>query len=210
MILLIDHFDSFAHNLARYFTLCNQTVEVLRYHDQILKDIEALAPRALILSPGPCSPDEVPVSLQAVQKWGEHMPIFGVCLGHQIIAQAYNQNVKHSTDPRHGRSSEIIHTGHPLFKGVSNPFTAGRYHSLDIDPAAFQGFTVIAKTQDHQIMAIAHSSHPVYGVQFHPESILTPEGQTIVQNFITLATAFWDNKAEAEPGAPSIPIKVKS
>jgi len=187
MILLIDNYDSFAHNLARYLRQLGQTVQVVR-NDQIsIDDIRVLRPSAIVISPGPCTPDQAGISLPVVTKFSDHIPILGVCLGHQVICQALGNEIVRVT-PTHGCSSEMIHTGHPLFNGIPSPFVVGRYHSLVAMPDTIPDqLEVIATTENGIVMAVAHREFPLVGVQFHPESILTECGYRLLANFLGLA-----------------------
>ncbi len=188
MILLVDNYDSFAHNLARYFERLGQPTVVRRNDAVSCDEIAEMQPAAIVLSPGPCTPTEAGVSLQIVQRFCGRLPILGVCLGHQTIAAALGAAIVRAPTPMHGRTSPVEHAQHPLFAGVPNPFPACRYHSLivaeDTLPACLQP---IAHASDGVLMALAHRTAPVYGVQFHPESILTDWGYVILANFLRLA-----------------------
>ncbi len=184
MILIIDHHDSFVHNLARYVRLCGEETTIMRA-DHIEK-LEEL-PKALILSPGPCSPTETPQTVELIKKSYKTCPILGVCLGHQCIAEAFGGRTIKSEAPIHGKSSKITHNGDAIFKNISSPFTAGRYHSLISDIDKCEELTPIAYTEDNVLMGFKHKNYPTYGLQFHPESILTKDGRAIVKNFIEIA-----------------------
>lgn len=187
MILLIDNYDSFVHNLARYVGELGETREVIRNDAMGADDIIAKRPRAIILSPGPCGPDEAGISLPLVRAASEaRIPLLGVCLGHQCIAAAFGGRILRST-PVHGAASDIHHKGHELFDGLPNPFSAARYHSLiaELDDSA--PLNAIAHLADGTLMALAHQSLPIYGVQFHPESVLTQHGHRLLGNFLKLA-----------------------
>lgn len=188
MILIIDHKDSFVHNLARYCTLVGADTKVIRHDAIIIEEIKALKPEGIILSPGPKTPNDVQNSIQIVQDFGAGTPILGVCLGHQIIAETYGGKTIRSPQPVHGQASAIRHNEENLFQNIPNPMTVGRYHSLIIDLKNETPLNITAHTDDdHQtIMAIQHQTHPVYGVQFHPESILTDKGLKIISNFHTI------------------------
>jgi anthranilate synthase/aminodeoxychorismate synthase-like glutamine amidotransferase len=194
MILLLDNYDSFAHNLGRYLHLAGwDDVRIVRNDRISLAEIKAAAPRAIVISPGPCTPDEAGICLDAVQHFGAEIPVLGVCLGHQVIAQAYGADIIRSA-PMHGRSSTITHDGTELFAGLPNPMAVGRYHSLILaEPRDNPAFRITARTQDNIPMALQHNTHPVYGVQFHPESILTPQGLHIIKNFKAI-TEKWYKK----------------
>ena len=186
MILVIDNYDSFVHNLARYLRQLGAKT-VVRRNDQIDVDaIRNLNPSAIVISPGPCTPDSAGCSLETVQQLGASTPILGVCLGHQAIVQAYGGAIIRAEQPMHGRTSEITHDRRGIFADVPSPMTVGRYHSL-VGSNLPDCLQVTATTEDQTIMAVQHESHPVYGVQFHPESILTQNGYLILQNFLKLA-----------------------
>lgn len=186
MYLLIDNYDSFAHNLARYF-ICQDIETDVRRNDQItLDEIETINPEAIILSPGPCTPAEAGLCIEIVKSYGARIPLLGICLGHQAIGEAYGTPA-HTTDHLcHGKASDISHDGMGLFHDLPNPMQAGRYHSLIIEPDQNNPLQVTAKTTDGLIMGVQHKEHPVYGVQFHPESILTPQGDKLIYNFIRI------------------------
>jgi anthranilate synthase/aminodeoxychorismate synthase-like glutamine amidotransferase len=183
-ILLIDNYDSFAHNLARYAELAGANVTIARNDTITVNQIKRAKPCGIILSPGPCTPQEAGICINLVKTLSPNIPTLGVCLGHQAIAEAYG-GATLQTQPCHGQSSPITHNADPLFKGIPSPFEAGRYHSLIADINAAPELNIIA-TSNKLIMGIAHKNHPVYGVQFHPESILTPYGQQLIQNFIDI------------------------
>ncbi|MFO0903449.1 MAG: aminodeoxychorismate/anthranilate synthase component II [Pirellulales bacterium] len=188
MILLIDNYDSFVHNLARYLRRLGQTTHVVRNDRITLAEIRELAPRAIVLSPGPCSPNEAGISLDVVRAFHSTIPMLGVCLGHQTIAQAFGGRIERASEPMHGRSSPVWHHSAGLFRGLPAPFTVGRYHSLVVAqspwPAPLQ---LTAWTADRTVMAFEHRDFPVYGVQFHPESVLTECGFELLTNFLRLA-----------------------
>jgi anthranilate synthase component 2 len=185
MILLIDNYDSFVYNLARYVRELGDT-PVVRRHDAVTVDeIAALAPSRIIISPGPCSPAEAGVSTDVVRRLGGSIPILGVCLGHQCIGAAYGAEIVRAGRPMHGKISAIRHRGTGLFAGLPNPFTATRYHSLVIAPGSVPpALEVTATSDDGEIMAVRHVTQPVYGVQFHPESVLTEQGYRILDHFL--------------------------
>lgn len=187
MILLIDNYDSFVHNLARYIRLLGQETQVVR-SDQIgLGDVGRLEPNAIVISPGPKSPREAGVSLDVVKEFSGTIPILGVCLGHQTIGAAFEAQVV-AGQPVHGRSSAIYHGGEGLFAGLPSPMQVGRYHSLIIDRNTLPDcLAITAETEDGTIMAVQHRAHPTFGVQFHPESVLSNEGAAVVGNFLKLA-----------------------
>lgn len=185
MILLIDNYDSFVYNLARYLNELHNDTMVVRNDAVTLLEIEALAPEAIILSPGPCGPDQAGISMDIVKQFAQQTPILGVCLGHQVIAQVFEGKVRRAKQPMHGKASLINHNETGLFQGLSNPLQVGRYHSLSIEPS--DQLIITATSDDDEIMAIEHVSLPVWGLQFHPESILTPQGHDILKNFLKLA-----------------------
>ena len=184
-ILLIDNYDSFAHNLARYLERLGQVTHVVR-NDQIdATTIRRMSPAAIVLSPGPCTPRDAGLSVEIVRALHRQFPFFGVCLGHQILAAAWEAEIVRAPEPVHGRVSQIFHAGRGIFAGLENPFNACRYHSLVIDGNTLDTcFEVTARTQDGVVMAIQHSRYPLVGVQFHPESILTECGFGILANFL--------------------------
>jgi anthranilate synthase/aminodeoxychorismate synthase-like glutamine amidotransferase len=186
MVLLIDNYDSFVHNLARYVRELGEDAVVRRNDEVTLRDIEALAPSHLIISPGPCSPTEAGISNEAVRCFGATMPIFGVCLGHQCIGAAYGGAVIRAGRPRHGRTSLISHDGTSVFTGLPSPLRVTRYHSLAIArPSLPESLRVIASADDDgEIMAVEHREHPVIGVQFHPESAATEYGYAMLDRFL--------------------------
>jgi anthranilate synthase/aminodeoxychorismate synthase-like glutamine amidotransferase len=188
MILLIDNYDSFVHNLARYFQRLGQETVVVR-NDQIdAERAAAMQPRAIVLSPGPCTPNEAGCSVEVVERLAGRVPILGVCLGHQAIAAALGASVVRAPQPMHGRTSVVEHEGEGVFAGLPNPLTVGRYHSLVVDPATLpHELKPTAHTPEGVIMAFAHREWPVVGVQFHPESILTEHGYALLANFLRLA-----------------------
>ncbi|MEW9797361.1 anthranilate synthase component II [Alteromonas sp. CYL-A6] len=189
MLLLIDNFDSFTHNLARYFTELGQTVNVVRNNALTLDDIETLSPDYLVISPGPCSPNESGITLDAIARFAGRIPILGVCLGHQAIGQAFGANVVRATDILHGKTSRITHNGGGLFRGLPATFTVTRYHSLLLDPATLPDCLAVDAWHTNsrgemEIMGIRHTSLPLWGVQFHPESLLTEYGHDVLRTFL--------------------------
>ena len=185
MILLIDNYDSFVHNLARYVRELGQT-PLVRRHDAITVDeVLALRPSHIIISPGPCSPTEAGISTELVRRAGSVIPVLGVCLGHQCIGAAYGGEIVRAGRPMHGKTSRIHHSGAGLFAGLPSPFLATRYHSLVISPGSVPPeLEVTATSEDGEIMAVQHAVHPVHGVQFHPESVLTEHGYRLVDHFL--------------------------
>lgn len=188
MILVIDNYDSFVHNLARHIRQLGCETRVVR-NDQIeIRTIEKLAPQAIVISPGPCTPDDAGACVDIVKTLGSRVPILGVCLGHQIIVQAMGGIIEVAHEPIHGRSSEVFHTDSPLFADIPSPFLAGRYHSLVAKRSAIPAeFDVSATTGDGVVMAVQHQSLPLVGLQFHPESIMTEWGYQLLFNFLKIA-----------------------
>ncbi len=187
MILLIDNYDSFVHNLARYVGELGFERTVVRNDAISVAEISALAPQAILLSPGPCGPEQAGISLDIVRALGAHIPILGVCLGHQVIAESYGAIVRRAISPRHGKVSLVQHDGTGIFNGLPNPLRAGRYHSLAVEVSSHAPLRVTARAEDGEIMALMHDHYPVYGVQFHPESILTESGHALLANFLRIA-----------------------
>jgi len=197
MILIIDNYDSFVHNLARYFTQHGRETRIVRNDAVSVADIKAIAPRALVLSPGPCAPRQAGICIEAIKALGAGIPILGVCLGHQAIGEAYGlQTIRGA--PTHGKTSTITHNGKGLFSGLPSPLEGGRYHSLICDPPhGTSDLEVTATCENGTIMALTHKSHPVFGIQFHPESVLTPQGMDIIANFCTITDQWHANRSAA-------------
>lgn len=193
MLLMIDNYDSFTYNLVQYFRELGEQVVVYRNDAVSLEQISQLSPRKLVISPGPCSPREAGISVAAIQRFAGKIPILGVCLGHQSIADALGGKVIRASELMHGKTSPIFHSSTDIFLGLANPFAATRYHSLVVERDSLpQQLQVTAWTADSQlIMGMAHRTWPLWGVQFHPESILSVGGKQLLQNFITLADDFW-------------------
>lgn len=188
MILLLDNYDSFVYNLDRYLQRLGHQTLVLRSDAIGCDGIARLNPSAIVISPGPKDPDHAGCSMEAIRNFGESVPILGVCLGHQAIGQALGARVVRSTEPMHGKSSWIHHTSDRLLAGLPSEFQVGRYHSLMIDPKSLpESLIATAWTQDGTIMALEHRLYRVFGVQFHPESILTQHGYRILNNFLSIA-----------------------
>ena len=186
MILLLDNYDSFVYNLARYVAELGQEAVVHRNDRITLEQIRQLDPSHIIVSPGPCSPREAGISVDLIREFGPTTPILGVCLGHQAIGAAYGAEIVRARRPMHGKTSAITHTGESVFRGLPSPFTATRYHSLVIRPGSLPGeLRTIATADDGEIMAVRHVEHPVVGVQFHPESVLTQYGYRMLDQFLT-------------------------
>ena len=182
MILIDDNYDSFVYNIARYFVELGQEVLVKRNNEVGEADLKA---KAIVISPGPCTPHEAGDSLDIVRRFSGQLPILGVCLGHQCIGEAFGGKVTRAKRPMHGDSSEIIHGGTGIFKGLPNRFNAGRYHSLIVETETENpALEITARSNDGEIMGLKHRDHPTYGVQFHPESILTEHGYAMLRNFL--------------------------
>ncbi len=187
MIVLIDNYDSFTYNLVQYFGEMETDIQVHRNDAISVEEVAALKPDHIVISPGPCTPNEAGISVDLIRQLGQSFPVLGVCLGHQSIGQAYGGEVVRADRIMHGKVSEITHNGHALFTDVPSPFTATRYHSLIIRRESCpEVLEIIAETDMGEIMAVAHKELPVYGVQFHPESILTEVGKQILRNFLNL------------------------
>ncbi|MDB2683173.1 aminodeoxychorismate/anthranilate synthase component II [Alphaproteobacteria bacterium] len=194
--LIIDNYDSFVHNLARYFEIAGVKTLIKRNDEITIDEIKTINPTAIILSPGPCKPTDAGICMTIVKQLGPTTPTLGVCLGHQAIAESYGAETIKSQSPLHGRASAITHKQTGLFANIPTPIKVGRYHSLTNQVNDYKDLIVTALTDDNIVMSIAHKTHPVYGVQFHPESILTEYGQEMIQNFINIATDF-NTKREA-------------
>lgn len=188
MLLVIDNYDSFAYNLVQYLGELGVKIKVYRNDKITVSDIKRLKPSYIVISPGPCTPNEAGVSMEIVQKLGQDVPILGVCLGHQAIAQALGGKVIRGEVPVHGKTARIYHDGKTIYTDVENPFTATRYHSLVVERKSLpSGLEISAETNDGVVMGIRHRQFPIEGVQFHPESILTTEGKKILKNFLACA-----------------------
>lgn len=188
MILMIDNYDSFTYNLVQYFGELNADMKVYRNDALTVSQVENMKPEKIVISPGPGRPEDAGISVEIIQKLAGKIPILGVCLGHQAIGYAYGGKIIHAKHLMHGKTSQISHDNREIFKNLENPFEATRYHSLVIDPKTLpQELEVTATTVDDQeIMGVRHKTLPLWGVQFHPESILTKEGMNILRNFLHL------------------------
>ena len=190
MILMIDNYDSFTWNLVQYLGELGAEVEVVRNDEIGVEEIERIAPERIVISPGPCTPNEAGISLGVVQRYSGRLPLLGVCLGHQTIGQAFGGRIVHARRIMHGKTSMIHHTGEGIFAGLDNPFEATRYHSLVIERASLPAclretaWTTGEDGEREEIMGIQHIEHPTFGVQFHPESILTQHGHELLANFL--------------------------
>lgn len=189
MILIIDNYDSFTYNLYQYIGKFNQDIKVFRNDKITVKEIEELAPSHIIVSPGPKYPKDAGISIEAIKYFSGKIPVLGVCLGHQSIGEAYGSKVIKARNILHGKQSDIrVDNSSPIFKGMKEVITAGRYHSLIIEKETLtEALKVIAEDENGEIMAVMHKEYPVFGVQFHPESILTENGEMIIKNFLEVA-----------------------
>ena len=188
MILVVDNYDSFTYNLVHYLAELGAETHVIRNDDLTVDEAWALKPEAILLSPGPCAPDQAGICLPLITTAPDDMPILGVCLGHQAIGQAFGGDVVRAKTLMHGKTSPITHDGRGLFKGLPSPFTATRYHSLAVSRATLPNtLDVTAWTEDGEIMGVQHHERPIHGVQFHPESIATEHGHDLIANFLDLA-----------------------
>ena len=197
-ILVIDNYDSFTYNLVHYIGELGAAVDVRRNDKVTVAEVRAMNPEAIVISPGPCTPNEAGICLDLIAEVGDTIPIFGVCLGHQAIGQVYGGKVVRAPSLMHGKVSEIRHTGRGVFRGINGAFQATRYHSLTIAPETMPAaMEVTATADDGVIMGAMHKTHPVHGVQFHPESIASEHGHLILKNFLDLARA-WNAKHRME------------
>src|SRR3954470_20907426 len=191
MIVLIDNYDSFTFNLVHYLGELGAEVVVHRNNKVSTSDVIDADPEAIVLSPGPCTPNEAGICLDLVEQAATKIPLFGVCLGLQSIGQAFGGNVVRAPVPVHGKLSEVMHQGQGVFRGINGPFRATRYHSLVVDRATMPDALSVTAETDHLVMGAAHKTYPVHGVQFHPESIASEHGHLIIRNFLELA-ATWN------------------
>jgi anthranilate synthase component 2 len=191
MILLIDNYDSFTYNLFHYLGELGADVRVVRNDEITAAEALALQPQGIVLSPGPCTPNEAGICMDVIRLADGAMPILGVCLGHQAIGQVYGGEVVRAPEPMHGKLSRIHHNGKSVFRGLNNDFNATRYHSLTIDPPSMPAvLDVTATSEDGVIQGVMHKTHPVHGVQFHPESIASENGHALLNNFLQIARDF--------------------
>ena len=186
-ILLLDNYDSFTYNLAQYLGELGHAPVVRRNDEISLGQVEALAPDRIVISPGPGRPEDAGISVEIIRRLGSRVPLFGVCLGHQAIGYAFGGVVARAPVLMHGKVSSVQHDGRGVFAGVSQPFVAGRYHSLVVNEPAPDALEISARTEDGVVMGLRHREWPVHGVQFHPESVLTGEGKKILRNFLELS-----------------------
>jgi anthranilate synthase/aminodeoxychorismate synthase-like glutamine amidotransferase len=185
MLLMIDNYDSFTYNLVQYLAEIGQEVKVVRNDKISIEEINKLNPQYIVISPGPCTPNEAGISLELIEAFKGKIPILGVCLGHQSIGQAFGGSIIHAQTIMHGKTSKIFHNNKGVFKGIKNPFIATRYHSLVIDRESLPNcFDITAWTDDNEIMGIKHKELAIEGVQFHPESILSEHGHDLLKNFL--------------------------
>ena len=193
MLLVIDNYDSFTYNLVQYFGELGETLEVHRNDALTVDQVGEMAPDAIVVSPGPCSPREAGISVDVIRRYGGEIPLLGVCLGHQAIGEAYGGVVTRADRVMHGKMSRLVHDGTGLFAGIPSPFGVMRYHSLIVErvtlPTELQ-ITAVADDDANEIHALRHRTHPVWGVQFHPESILTEHGRDLLTNFLAMSRAF--------------------
>jgi anthranilate synthase/aminodeoxychorismate synthase-like glutamine amidotransferase len=188
MLLLIDNYDSFVYNLARYFVELGCETRVVRNDAIQLADVRELSPNAIVISPGPCTPNEAGISIELIRELSDSIPMLGVCLGHQAIAAAFGGSIVRAEEPVHGRTSLIDHSGQCLFADLPSPLRVARYHSLLIEESSLPSDLLItARTKEGIPMAIQHRTRPLFGVQFHPESVLTEKGRTLLGNFLRFA-----------------------
>ena len=189
MLLVIDNYDSFTYNLVQYLGELGADLTVRRNDAVTVEEVGELAPAGIVLSPGPCAPAQAGVTVDVIRAWGATTPILGVCLGHQAIGEAYGGKVVRAKRAVHGKTSRIAHDGSELFTGVPSPMEVGRYHSLTVERASLPDSLRVTATAEHdptEIHALRHAEHPVWGVQFHPESVLTPDGKRLLRNFLEL------------------------
>lgn len=185
MILIIDNYDSFTYNLVQYLGEMNVELNIVRNDKITLEEIRKMHPEAIVISPGPCTPKEAGVSVPLIKEFYKDIPILGVCLGHQSIGEAFGGDVVKAPSVVHGKTSEVQHEGKGIFKSIPNRFLATRYHSLVIEPTTMPSeLEVTAKTQDGVVMGVQHRQYPIFGVQFHPESIATQHGKVLLRNFV--------------------------
>jgi anthranilate synthase/aminodeoxychorismate synthase-like glutamine amidotransferase len=187
MILMIDNYDSFTYNLVQYLGQLGEEVVVYRNDAVTLDEITAMNPEAIVISPGPCSPEQAGISVETIRRFHRSVPLMGVCLGHQSIGQAFGGRIVRAGRIMHGKTSPILNDGRTIFQGLPNPFPAGRYHSLLVERETLPDcLEISAQTDEGEIMGLRHREWPVEGIQFHPESILTPSGKRIIRNFLKL------------------------
>ncbi|NPB07086.1 MAG: aminodeoxychorismate/anthranilate synthase component II [Aquificae bacterium] len=190
-VLMIDNYDSFTYNLVQYLSELGADVKVYRNDEITLEQVKELNPDAVVVSPGPCTPKEAGISVPLIKRFYREIPILGVCLGHQSIGYAFGGEVVRAKRLMHGKTSQITHTGEGIFEGLPSPFTAVRYHSLALKEDTLPPeLKVVARSEDGEVMAVMHERYPLYGVQFHPESVLSEYGYELLRNFLKKAEAF--------------------
>ena len=190
MILVIDNYDSFTYNLVQYLGELGAEVDVRRNDAITVDEIGAMRPSAIVVSPGPCAPAQAGITVEAIRRWGQTIPTLGVCLGHQAIGEAYGGRVVRAERVMHGKTSRVEHDGRGVFSGLPSPMEVMRYHSLVVEHQSLPAeLEIVARAADDhtEIHGVRHRTHPVYGVQFHPESVMTPHGQSLLRNFLELA-----------------------
>ncbi|HEX7018862.1 MAG TPA: aminodeoxychorismate/anthranilate synthase component II [Gemmatimonadaceae bacterium] len=191
MLLVIDNYDSFTYNLVQYLGELGAEVMVRRNDEVTVDEIGVLAPSAIVLSPGPCAPAQAGVTVDTIRRWGSSIPMLGVCLGHQAIGEAYGGQVVRAARVMHGKTSRIRHDGRGVFAGIPSPMEVMRYHSLIVDRASIPDsleIVAVSENDPTEVHAVRHREHPVYGVQFHPESVMTPDGKALLHNFLELSS----------------------
>lgn len=208
MIVLIDNHDSFVHNLGRYVVCRGQPVRVVRSDTITIPELMRIQPYALILSPGPCAPDQAGITLDAIAAFCRKIPILGVCLGHQAIGQFFGGQVVHAPTPMHGMASEITHDGTGLFANLPERISVGRYHSLMVQLSSIgnKNLNVTARDEQGVIMGLSHKILPCHGVQFHPESILTPQGGQMIDNFLNIVAQWWQMPQSVRDQIAAMPL----
>ena len=205
MILLIDNYDSFVYNLARYLVELGCETRVVRNDALTVAQVNDLNPQAIIISPGPCTPLEAGISIDLIREASDTIPVLGVCLGHQAIAAALGGKVIRAAEPVHGRTSMINHSGRELFAGIPSPLRVARYHSLIVEEASLPSDLIItARTFDGVVMGLRHQSRPLYGVQFHPESVLTQFGRPLLANFLQIAKVDFQASSLVDWSEPTV------
>ncbi|SHE75043.1 anthranilate synthase component II [Alkalibacter saccharofermentans] len=187
MIVIIDNYDSFTYNLYQYIGEIDPNIKVIRNDETTIEELLKLAPRHIVISPGPGYPKEAGISEEVIETFGKETPVLGVCLGHQAIAEVFGGKIIENDEMFHGKTSLVDHDGKEIFEGIENPVTVMRYHSLTVEEESLPGcLNVTAKTRKGEIMAISHKDYPIYGVQFHPESIMTQNGKKMLENFLKM------------------------
>lgn len=204
MIVVIDNYDSFTYNLVQMMGSLGADINVYRNDCISVEELDAMAPSGIVISPGPCTPAQGGISIEAVRHFFKHIPILGVCLGHQAIAAAFGANIVNAKRIMHGKTSLVSHDATPLYEGIKDPFPAGRYHSLAVERDSLaREFLIDATSEDGEIMGIRHESLPVHGVQFHPESVLTPSGKRLLRNFLGIVQRSMESSTRNEQGGQS-------